>query len=95
MRGDKTLRDNEPQSKVRGRFPTSTTIPARTVNSVDYVGSLQVVATPGHTSGHISLQSARTLRALEPERLAPGHGEVIAQPAQTMQRAIDAAARRQ
>ena len=37
MRRDKTLRDNEPAAKVRGGFPTTTTVPTRTVKHGDRV----------------------------------------------------------
>jgi glyoxylase-like metal-dependent hydrolase (beta-lactamase superfamily II) len=33
--------------------------------------------------------SARTLRALDPARLAPGHGPVVADPGAAMDRAIE------
>ena len=89
------------------------------------IGSLEVVAAPGHTPGHVAfidtrdgtlycgdaystlggvattakanprfplpalaswdrptaLESAKALRALEPTRLAPGHGKVVDSPA--------------
>jgi hypothetical protein len=35
-----------------------------------------------------ALESARTLRALEPSRLAPGHGKVIDDPGAAMDEAI-------
>lgn len=38
------------------------------------------------------LESARALRALEPARLAPGHGKVLATPVEAMDRAISRAA---
>jgi glyoxylase-like metal-dependent hydrolase (beta-lactamase superfamily II) len=40
-----------------------------------------------------ALASARRLRALEPARLAVGHGEVLERPLEAMERAIDVAAR--
>ena len=90
----------------------------------DRIGSLEVIAAPGHTPGHVAfldvrdrtlycgdaystlggvatsakpnprfplpaiatwhrptaLESARALRALDPARLAPGHGQVVEQP---------------
>ena len=95
-------------------------------------GSLEVIAAPGHTPGHVAfldrrdgtllcgdafttiggvatttaqepalpaggmatwhgpteLETARALRALEPARLAPGHGKVVASPAAAMDAAI-------
>ena len=90
-----------------------------------------MIATPGHTPGHVAfldardrtvycgdvfstlggvatsaklnprfplalftwhrpteLESARALRALEPARLAPGHGKVVESPLEAMDRAI-------
>jgi hypothetical protein len=43
-------------------------------------------------SGAIDLESARALRALNPSRLAPGHGKVVENPAAAMDRAIAKAA---
>jgi glyoxylase-like metal-dependent hydrolase (beta-lactamase superfamily II) len=39
--------------------------------------------------GPTELESARALRALEPERLAPGHGKIVEAPGAAMQAAID------
>jgi glyoxylase-like metal-dependent hydrolase (beta-lactamase superfamily II) len=39
-----------------------------------------------------ALESARALRALEPKRLAPGHGKVLEDPGPAMDRAIERAA---
>ncbi|WP_010630571.1 MBL fold metallo-hydrolase [Sporolactobacillus vineae] len=58
LRGDVTLDTNEPQTKVRGGVPkpgTIKTVPDREVSEGDVVGSFRVVATPGHTPGHIAL----------------------------------------
>jgi glyoxylase-like metal-dependent hydrolase (beta-lactamase superfamily II) len=41
--------------------------------------------------GPTELESARALRALEPERLAPGHGKIVDAPGAAMQAAIDRA----
>jgi len=42
----------------------------------------------------LDLASARVLRDLAPDRLATGHGPVIAAPGPAMTRAIEAAARK-
>lgn len=127
-----TLEPGEPQDKLRGSFPGAETTPTRTVSAGDRVGSLEVIASPGHTPGHVSLydprdgtlyagdafstlggvatparprpwfppvamatwhkptalESARALRALEPSRLAPGHGKVVDDPGAAMDEAI-------
>ena len=132
MRGDMSLDPGEPQDKLRGGYPEVDVEPTRLLNAGDRVGSLEVVASPGHTPGHVSfldtrdrtliagdafqtrggiavagkvrplfplpalatwhkptaLESAIALRALEPSRLAVGHGRVIETPQPQMDRAI-------
>ncbi|HEU5011677.1 MAG TPA: MBL fold metallo-hydrolase [Roseiflexaceae bacterium] len=136
LAGDMRLDADEPQDKLRGGFPQVTTRPDRLLAAGDRVGSLEVVAAPGHTPGHVAffdtrdgtliagdafytiggvtvtsvmrwrfplpymatwskpraLQSARVLRALNPTRLAIGHGKVIDQPAGAIDAAIREAA---
>jgi glyoxylase-like metal-dependent hydrolase (beta-lactamase superfamily II) len=135
MAGDKTLDPGEEIGKLRGSYPGAKTTPARTFVPGDRIGSLEVVAAPGHTPGHVAfldtrdrtlycadaystlggvatsakpnprfplpamatwhrptaLESARALRALDPARLAPGHGKVVDAPAAAMDRAIEKA----
>jgi glyoxylase-like metal-dependent hydrolase (beta-lactamase superfamily II) len=137
LAGDMSLDPGEPRDKLRGGYQKIATKPTRLLVDGDRVGSLQVVASPGHTPGHIALfdtrdgsliagdalqtragvavsgtvrwlfpfpamatwhrptalASARRLRALEPSRLAIGHGEVIEQPLAKIDQAIDEAAR--
>jgi glyoxylase-like metal-dependent hydrolase (beta-lactamase superfamily II) len=129
---DMSLDPGEPERKLSGSYPGAKTVPTRTVGHGDRVGSLEIVATPGHTPGHVALvdtrdrtlycgdvystlggvassakanprfplvrmgtwspeldlQSARSLRALEPARLAPGHGKLIEAPGPAMDAAI-------
>ena len=59
MKGDKTLGRDEPPMKIRGGFPRTATVPTRTVEHDDRVGSLRVVATPGHTPGHVAFIDTR------------------------------------
>ena len=131
MARDKSLDPGE-EGKIRGSLPGAKTVPSRTLNHGDRVGSLEVVAAPGHTPGHvafldtrdgtlycgdaystlggmataakanirfplvvmatwskpIALESASALRALDPARLAPGHGKVVESPAAAMDAAI-------
>jgi glyoxylase-like metal-dependent hydrolase (beta-lactamase superfamily II) len=56
---DKSLDPGEPVDKVRGGFPGTKRKPDRTVSPGDRVGSLEVVAAPGHTPGHVALLDTR------------------------------------
>jgi glyoxylase-like metal-dependent hydrolase (beta-lactamase superfamily II) len=130
---DMSMDADEPgDNPGKGSFPGAKTKPTRTVEPGEMVGSLQVIASPGHTPGHLSfldtrdktlicgdayatlggvattakgnwrfplpayacwhrptaLQSARALRALEPSRLAPGHGKIVDNPGEKMDKAI-------
>jgi glyoxylase-like metal-dependent hydrolase (beta-lactamase superfamily II) len=128
---DMSLDPDEPQDKLRGGYPGAEVKPDRTVDPGERVGSLVVIAAPGHTPGHVALldprdrtlycgdaystlggvatsakvnplfplalftwhrptelESARALRALEPARLAPGHGKVVESPLEAIDRAI-------
>lgn len=130
--GDLSLDPTEPQTKIKGSWAKTTTQPARLLNEGDRVGSLEVIASPGHTPGHMafldtrdrtliagdayqtrggiavagivvplfpfpamgdwhlptSVATARKLRALEPTRLAVGHGPVLEEPLAAMDKAI-------
>ena len=59
MAGDKTLAPDEPASPLRGGWPAVSTQPTRLLHDGDRVGSLRVVAAPGHTPGHIALLDER------------------------------------
>jgi glyoxylase-like metal-dependent hydrolase (beta-lactamase superfamily II) len=129
---DMSLDPGEPVDKLRGGYPGASTRPTRTFEPGDMVGSLEVVASPGHTPGHVAfldrrdrtllcgdaystlggmatparanprfplvymatwhrptaLESARALRALDPNRLAPGHGRIVDAPGPAMDKAI-------
>ena len=129
--GDKSLDPGE-EGKLRGSYPGAKTRPTRTIAPGERVGSLEVIASPGHTPGHIAfldtrdrtlycadafstlggvattakanwrfplpalatwhrptaLETAKALRALDPARLAPGHGKVVEAPRGAMDRAI-------
>jgi glyoxylase-like metal-dependent hydrolase (beta-lactamase superfamily II) len=132
MAGDKSLDPGEPDDKLGGSYPEAKTRPARTLTPGDRVGSLEVVAAPGHTPGQVALldtrdrtlycgdaystlggvatsakanprfplpaigtwhrptalESAKALRALDPARLAPGHGKIVESPGAAMDAAI-------
>jgi glyoxylase-like metal-dependent hydrolase (beta-lactamase superfamily II) len=136
LQKDMTLEPSEPKDKLRGGYPGAHTRPTRTLSPGENVGSLEVVAAPGHTPGQVAfldrrdrtllcgdafstlggvataakanprfplvamatwhrptaLQTARELRALDPARLAPGHGRVVEAPGVAMDAAIAKAA---
>jgi glyoxylase-like metal-dependent hydrolase (beta-lactamase superfamily II) len=59
LTGDNSLDANEPQSPLRGTYQVCTTKPTRLLYAGDKVGSLQVIASPGHTPGHIAFFDGR------------------------------------
>lgn len=54
MAGDMSLDPGEPQDKLRGGYQVCATTPSRLLKPGDFVGSLEVIASPGHTPGHIA-----------------------------------------
>jgi glyoxylase-like metal-dependent hydrolase (beta-lactamase superfamily II) len=56
---DRSLDPGEPQQPPKGSFPGAHTKPTRTVVDGERIGSLQVIASPGHTPGHIALLDTR------------------------------------
>src|SRR3954447_22353285 len=56
---DVSLDPGEPQDKIRGSLPGAATAPTRTLRHGDRVGSLEVVAAPGHTPGHVAFLDTR------------------------------------
>lgn len=130
--GDLQLDASEQAHSLRGGYTKVGTVPTRLVGDADMIGSLQVVATPGHTPGHLSFFDSRDatiitgdalhtvgrvtitselywkfpfpatatwskshanasvtqLAALKPRRLAPGHGPVVADPAEQLAAAL-------
>ena len=59
LAGDAQPRDGEPGGQLRGGFGGTTTRPTRLVHDGDTIGSLRVVATPGHTPGHLAFLDTR------------------------------------
>lgn len=57
--GDKTLLETEPQTEVKGYFVKVEWKPDRLLKPGDRVGSLEVVASPGHTPGHVAFLDVR------------------------------------
>jgi glyoxylase-like metal-dependent hydrolase (beta-lactamase superfamily II) len=138
LEGHKDPAPDEPQVAAKGMLPTVDWKPDRLLEEGDRVGSLLVVASPGHTPGHIAfldtrdrsliagdafqtrgglavsgvvrplfpfpalatwhkptaLRSAEALRKLNPSRLATGHGNVLENPGEPLDGALDVARRK-
>ena len=65
---EKVLDPGEP-GKLRGSYPGAETRPTRTVEAGDRIGSLEVVAAPGHTPGHVAFLDVRDQHPLLRRRL--------------------------
>jgi glyoxylase-like metal-dependent hydrolase (beta-lactamase superfamily II) len=59
LSGDKSLDPSEPQVPLRGGYPVCTTKPTRLLHAGDHIGSLEAIATPGHTPGHLAFLDTR------------------------------------
>ena len=59
LTGDMSLDSSEPQVKLRGGYPVCKTKPTLLLHEGDRIGSLEVIATPGHTPGHLSFLDTR------------------------------------
>ncbi|HZD48738.1 MAG TPA: MBL fold metallo-hydrolase [Silvibacterium sp.] len=51
---------SEPHVKPRGSFPKVETVPSVLLNDGESYGSLRVIASPGHTPGHIAFLDVRS-----------------------------------
>ncbi|MGI9060523.1 MAG: MBL fold metallo-hydrolase [Ktedonobacteraceae bacterium] len=59
LSGDLSLDPSEPQVPLRGGYPVCTTKPTLLLHEGDRIGSLEVIATPGHTPGHLAFLDTR------------------------------------
>jgi glyoxylase-like metal-dependent hydrolase (beta-lactamase superfamily II) len=59
LSGDRSLDASEPQVPLRGGYPICKTKPTQLLHEGDRIGSLEVIATPGHTPGHIAFLDTR------------------------------------
>ena len=59
LSGDMSLDAGEPQDRLRGGWVIRKAAPARLVQEGERVGSLEVIATPGHSPGHCSFLDLR------------------------------------
>ncbi|AIQ47496.1 hypothetical protein R70723_17595 [Paenibacillus sp. FSL R7-0273] len=61
LRGDRSLRPDEPQTPIKGSVPNKlTTRPDVVLKDGNQVGSLQAISTPGHTPGSMSFMDSRS-----------------------------------
>lgn len=59
LRGEMALKPNEPKAKLRGSYVTCQTVPTHLLQPGARLGSLEVVATPGHTPDHLAFLDQR------------------------------------
>jgi len=59
LAGDRSLDADELQGKPRGSYQTCKTKPTRTLAPGDRIGSLEAIAAPGHTPGHMAFLDLR------------------------------------
>jgi glyoxylase-like metal-dependent hydrolase (beta-lactamase superfamily II) len=59
MAGDTTPVQGEPEAKLRGSYLTTATRPTRMLQPGERVGSLEAVASPGHSPGHLAFIDTR------------------------------------
>jgi len=59
LQGDVTLKPGEPDAKIRGGFQVCQTEATRLIQPGERVGSLEVIAAPGHSPDHVAFFDAR------------------------------------
>jgi glyoxylase-like metal-dependent hydrolase (beta-lactamase superfamily II) len=59
LRGERRLDANEIHGKLRGSYQTCATGPTRELAPGDRIGSLEAIAAPGHTPGHLAFLDLR------------------------------------
>lgn len=59
LTGDRSLDAHEPQTPLRGGYPICATKPTRLLQTGDRIGSLEAIASPGHTPGHVAFLDLR------------------------------------
>ncbi|HTV07650.1 MAG TPA: MBL fold metallo-hydrolase [Candidatus Aquilonibacter sp.] len=73
---DRSLDPGEPQCKVKGSFPGAATRPTHLLSDGELYGSLRVMATPGHTPGHLAYFDERDGTLYAGDALVTVGGEV-------------------
>lgn len=59
LAGERTLDPDESHGRLRGSYQTCATQPTRLLMPGDRVGSLEAIASPGHTPGHLAFLDLR------------------------------------
>ncbi len=59
LRGDMAMLPGEPKGKLRGSYKRLRSVPTWLVEEGDRVGPMRVLASPGHTPGHVSYLDER------------------------------------
>lgn len=78
LRKDMSLDPGEAQTKIKGGFPKVETRPGRELDAGDRVGSLEVVATPGHTPGQVAYLDVRDRTLIAGDALQTLGGVAVA-----------------
>jgi glyoxylase-like metal-dependent hydrolase (beta-lactamase superfamily II) len=78
LAGDRGLGADEAPQRVRGGYARVQTKPTRIITADDYVGSLRVYATPGHSPDHIAFMDQRDQTVYTGDALASWGGLAVA-----------------
>ncbi len=78
LTGDKRLDRDETIGKLRGGFTDCTTRPSRTILAGERIGSLEAIATPGHTPGHTAYLDTRDGSLIAGDALMTQGGPTVA-----------------
>ena len=78
LAGERSLDPDEPQTKLRGGYVTCSTRPTRLLSAGERVGSLEVIASPGHTPGHIAFLDLRDRSLIAGDAFQTQGGIVVA-----------------
>lgn len=76
--GDRTLDPGEAQGPIRGGYPAVATRPTQTIQPGDRIGSLEVIAAPGHTPGQAAFLDTRDRLLIAGDALSTYQGIAVA-----------------
>jgi glyoxylase-like metal-dependent hydrolase (beta-lactamase superfamily II) len=77
LRGNFALHPDEPQAKLRGGFMDRSTKATRLLEPGDMLGSLRMVAAPGHTPDHIAFYDERDGTLIAGDALQTAAGTAV------------------